>query len=76
MGRTVTMKRVDKALRGLRVLDGRERSYVRGLLSMFRGGGISKTEIRRAVSHLKFNKSDPIGTTEANRIKKKLLGLF
>lgn len=70
------MKRVDKALRGVRALDGRERAYVRGLLALFRSGGLSKTEIRRAVSHMKFNTNDPIGRTEANKVKKKLLGLF
>jgi len=76
MSRTVTMKLVDKALRGVRALDGRERAYVRGLLANYRGGGLSKTEIKRAVQQLSFNTRDPIGRTEARKVKKKLLSLF
>jgi len=76
MAKTVTMKQVDQALRGVRALDGKERSYVRDMLAQLRSGGLSKGEIKRAVSHLKFNTGDTIGTSEANKIKKTLLKLF
>lgn len=70
------MKEVDQALATLYALDGSERAYVRGVLAYFRSGGLTKTEVKRAIQHLKFDSSDTIGTTEAKQIKKTLFKLF
>lgn len=65
--------KLDKLLREIRILEQREREYVKGLFSQYASGGISKLEVQEAIRRMKFDKSDNIDTHEAEAIKQKLL---
>ena len=64
---------LDKLLREISILQPAEREYVKGLLSKYKSGGISKFEVEKAVRELKFSTSDIIDPAEADAIKDKLL---
>lgn len=64
---------IDDILYRLSSLRASEREYVRGVFSQYRGSGISKREIKRAVKEMKRNGGDHIGYSEANHIRDTLL---
>lgn len=71
--KSIPTRRLDEILRRIDMLDLEERSYVKGLFANYRHGGISKSEILKAVSELRANPSDKVEKIEAEAIKKELL---
>ena len=54
-------------------LDNKEEEHVLQLLQRYRSGGISKSELEEAVRKLQYDRDDPIGRDEAEKIQAELL---
>lgn len=68
----ITKDEFKKALQSIPELSDIERSYTEGVFQGALRDGISKEELKREISQLKRNSSDPLDSYEVEKIKKKL----
>ena len=66
----------EKALRQIPELSDKERAYVNGVFQSALRDGLSKDELRKEISRLRHNPSDPLSPFEVEKIKKKLMTYF
>jgi len=72
------ISRVDfeKALRNIPELSDKERAYVNGIFQDSLKDGLSKYEIKKEISRLKYKPDDPLDSFEVKKIKRKLMEHF
>ena len=66
----------EKMLRKIPELSDKERAYVEGVFQKALKDGLSKYELKKEISRLKHNSSDPSDAFEVEKIRKKLLEYF
>jgi len=66
----------EKTLRKIPELSDKERAYVEGVFQRALKDGLSKYELKKEISRLKHNSSDPLDAFEVEKIKKKLMNYF
>lgn len=70
-GKKIPHDELDDILRDIPGLQMNEQEYVKGVFARYRAGGISRTEVERAIRELKRD-GDLIGDNEAKHIKEVL----
>ena len=65
-----------KALRNIPQLSPTEQAYVQGVFQDSLKNGLSKAELKKEISQLKRNSSDPLDSFEVEKLKKKLMEYF
>ncbi|MBU1255691.1 hypothetical protein KKE74_03675 [Patescibacteria group bacterium] len=65
-----------KALRNIPQLSPTEQAYVQGVFQDSLKNGLSKAELKKEISQLKRNSSDPLDSFEVEKLKKKLMQYF
>jgi len=64
---------LDKILRQAKYLQPTEREYVKGLVTSYKSGGITRREVDKAVRQLKQDTGDHIDRKEAMEVHKLLM---